>query len=357
MDQLEEYRRQIDDLDNQLVDLLAKRMEVVQQVGDLKKMSNAIIYRPEREKYILDRLVERSKSTLLNSDAIDAIFMEIFAASRNFELPERVAYLGPEGSFTHQAAESRFGQMSDYIPLKNIRSVFESAATGRARFGVVPIENNREGFVRETIDLLHEMQVKIVAEILLPVHMTFISTSDKLSDIKYIYSKDIAFKQCRNFLGDYFKDSSAEFVPVESTSKAAKMASETPNSAAICSSVAAKIYRVPILFENIEDSPNNRTRFLILSKDFKNQRSGIDKTTIIVKLPDVAGSLATFLQQFYDLGINLNKIESRPSREDDKFKQWFYIEMDGYFEDENLQTVFNNHADNVRILGSCVKLS
>lgn len=357
MDQLEQYRNQIDSIDNQVIDLLAERMRIVQQVGEFKKLHNAIIYRPEREKHILDRLIARSKGTLLTPDAIDAIFMEIFAASRNFELPERVAYLGPEGSFAHQAAESRFGQMSDYIPLKNIRSVFESAATGRARFGVVPIENNREGFVRETIDLLHEMQVKIVAEILLPVHMTFISTSDKLSDIKYIYSKDIAFKQCRNFLGDYFKDSIAEFVPVESTSKAAKMAAEMPNSAAICSSVAAKIYRVPILFENIEDSPNNRTRFLIISKEFKNQKSGNDKTTVIVKLPDVAGSLATFLQQFNNLGVNLNKIESRPAREDDKFKQWFYIEMDGHFEDENLQTIFKTQGENIRILGSCVKLA
>jgi chorismate mutase / prephenate dehydratase len=357
MDILAELRTQIDEIDDQIIDLLAKRMEVVKKVGEFKKQNNAIIYRPEREKHILDRLEMRSQDTLLNRIAIDAVFMEIFAISRNFELPERVAYLGPEGSFTHQAAESRFGFMSDYIPLKNIRAVFESVVTERARFGVVPIENNQEGFVRETIDFLNEMNVKIVAEILLPVHHTFVSKCDKLSDIKYIYSKDIAFKQCRNFLADYFKDGSTEFVPIESTSKAAKVAAEEPASAAICSSVAAKIYRVPILFENIEDSSHNRTRFLIISKEFSSQASGNDKTTIIVKLPDAPGSLANFLQDFNTRGINLNKIESRPSREDEHFKNWFYIELNGHYQDPEIQEVFKVHEDKIRILGSCVKLA
>ncbi len=357
MEELKHYRELIDKLDNQMVDLLAQRMEVVRKVGELKKSNNAIIYRPEREKDILDRLAERSKETLLSSGTIDAIFMEIFAASRNFELPERVAYLGPEGSFTHQAAESRFGFMSDYIPLKNLRSVFESVSTERARFGVVPIENNRDGFVRETIDLLHETQVKIVAEILLPVHLTFVSKSDKLSEIQKIYSREIAFKQCRNFLNEYFKDSNARFVPMDSTSKAARLASEDPHSAAICSSVAAKIYQVPILFENIEDSPNNRTRFLIISRDFKNVKSGNDKTTIIVKLRDEAGSLVNFLQEFNDHQINLGKIESRPAREDDQFKTWFYIEFDGHTDDDNVQAILTRHPAKIRVLGSCVKLT
>lgn len=357
MSKLEELRTKIDTIDNQIADLLAQRMQVVKEVGDFKKMHNAIIYRPEREKYILDRLVERTKETLLNRVAIDAVFMEIFAASRNFELPEKVAFLGPEGSYTHQAAESRFGALSDYIPLKNLRSVFESVSTKRARFGVVPIENNREGFVRETIDLLYEMDVQIVAEILLPVHLTFISKSDKLIEINKIYSREIAFKQCRNFLSEYFKDSNVQFVPIDSTSKAARLASEDPHSAAICSSVAAKIYRVPILFENIEDSSNNRTRFLIISKDFVNQQSGNDKTTIIAKLPDIAGSLANFLLDFNTYKVNLNKIESRPSREDAEFKTWFYIEFDGHFEDENIQSILNKHQESIRVLGSCVKLT
>ena len=357
MESLENFRKKIDDIDDMIVDLLASRMQVVKHIGEFKKQNNAIIYRPEREQYILNRLAERSKDTLLTHSAIDAVFMEIFAISRNFELPEKVAYLGPEGSFTHQAAESRFGIKSDYLPLDSIRSVFESVSTERVRFGVVPIENNQEGFVRETIDYLHDIHVKIVAEILLPVHMTFVSKSDKLSQIKRIYSKEIAFKQCQKFLNEYFKDGPAELVPIESTSKAAKMAAEEEDSAAICSSVAAKIFRVPILFENIEDSSYNRTRFLIISKEFTNQKSGNDKTTIIAKLPDEPGSLANFLQDFNAYNINLNKIESRPSKEDHKFKNWFYIELDGHVEDDNLKHVFDKHQDKIRILGSCVKLA
>jgi chorismate mutase/prephenate dehydratase len=355
---LQELRLQIDGIDNQLLALLNERMAVVKRIGEFKKQSNAIIYRPEREKQILERLesISATQNGLLTGTAIDAIFMEIFAASRNYELPERVAYLGPEGSFSHQAAESRFGSMSDYIPLKTIRSIFESVITGRVRFGVVPIENNQEGFVSDSIDLLHEMEVKIVAEIVLPVHHTFASRCDKLSDIKYIYSKDIAFKQCRNFLGSYFKDSMAEFIPVDSTSRAAKMASENENSAAICASVAAKIFQLPILFENIEDSPYNRTRFYIISKEFENLPSGNDKTTIIAPLPDVAGSLAQFLQDFNTFQINLNKIESRPSKEEDKFKCWFYIEIDGHAQDEKLQQILRKHKENIRVLGSYVKL-
>lgn len=355
---LQELREKIDFIDNQILDFLNQRMEVVKIIGDLKKQNNAIIYRPEREKEILDRLVNYNqiKSGLLNRTSIDAVFMEIFAASRNLELPERIAYLGPEGSFTHQAAESRFGYLSDYIPLKNIKSVFESVATQRVRFGVVPIENNQEGFVNETIDFLNEFELNIVAEIVMPIHHTFASRSEKLSDIRYIYSKEIAFKQCKNFLDNYFKDSHTEFIPVESTSRAAKMVMEEEHSAAICSGVAAKLFRVPILFENIEDSPNNQTRFYVIASQFKNQVSGNDKTSFIVKLPNKAGSLANFLQDFNVFSINMNKIETRPDRDGNSFQSWFYIEIDGHQEEDNLQKIIQQHKEYLRVLGSYVKL-
>ncbi|MCS6821762.1 MAG: prephenate dehydratase [Microscillaceae bacterium] len=355
---LDQLRQEIDKIDNQLLALLNERMKIVQKIGELKKTNNTFIYRPEREKAILDRLARLNQELggLLTPAAIDAIYMEIFAASRHFELPERVAYLGPEGSFCHQAAENRFGAMTDYIALQDIRSIFESVVTQRVRFGVVPIENNQEGFVNETIDLLFAFDVRIVAETLLPIHHTFASTCEKLNDIKQIFSKDIAFKQCRKFLESYFKDSQVEFIPVESTSKAVKIASERPHSAAICASVAAKIYRVPILFENIEDSPYNRTRFYIISKEFENQVSGNDKTTIIAQLPDVAGSLATFLQDFSVHQINLKKIESRPAKSEEKFNCWFYIEIDGHAAQEPLKSVLAKHQANVKFLGSYVKL-
>ena len=169
---LEDLRKQIDHIDNDLIDLLNKRMEVIREVGHLKNATNSPIYRPEREKSIIDRLHKHHEG-LLNKSAIEAIFLEIFAISRNFELPELVAYLGPEGSFTHQAAESRFGAMSQYLALDSIRSVFEAVDTGRARFGVVPLENNQEGVVSETIDLLGKTGLHVTAEVPLPIHFAF----------------------------------------------------------------------------------------------------------------------------------------------------------------------------------------
>lgn len=352
---LDQLREQIDSVDNQLLALLNQRMSVVRKVGELKKSNNAIIYRPEREKSIIDRL-EGLNDGLLTRGMIEAVFLEIFAASRNFELPERVAYLGPPGSFTHQAAENRFGVMSEYIALSNIQSVFESVDTERVRFGVIPIENNRQGFVGESVDMFYDLDVKIVAEIVLPIHHTFASRCDQLSDIKYIYSKDVAFKQCRKFLREYFGNSDVEIVPVDSTSKAAQMAMEVENSAAICSDVAAKINNAPILFHNIEDTSDNQTRFLIISKNFANKKSGADKTTVILKLPDVVGSLANFLQDFRDHGINLIKIENRPERTESNFKAWFYLDLDGHIEDEHIKKVLDKHGDKIKWLGSYVKL-
>jgi chorismate mutase / prephenate dehydratase len=362
---LEDLRNSIDKIDDQLLDLLNQRMDVVKQVGELKKNNNSIIYRPEREKSILDRLSTQSKG-LMNRPALEAIFLEIFAVARNLEMPERIAYLGPEGSFTHQAAESRFGAMSDYIALPNIRSVFESVNTERARFGIVPIENNQEGIVKETIDLLYDSDLKIISEIVLPIHFTLASKNDKISEITKIYSKDIAFGQCENFLHDYFGkkeldflgDDQNFFVSVDSTSKAAKLASQDPNSAAICSHIAAKMFGVPILFDNIEDSQLNRTRFLIIGKNIINQKSENDKTTIIAKLPDDGkpGTLVRFLQEFENEGINLIKIESRPSKEADKFNFWFLMEFDGYFMDNNIQKIMQKHASDVKWLGSYVKV-
>jgi chorismate mutase/prephenate dehydratase len=354
---LQELRQQIDEIDNEMLQLLNKRMEVVKKVGEFKRITNTIIYRPEREKAIIDRLSALNQGKLLNRSAIEAIYLEIFAVSRNIELPERISYLGPEGSFTHQAAESRFGGMSEYVSLPSIRSVFESVDTGRVRFGVVPIENNREGIVNETIDLLYELDIKIVAEVLLPIHHTFATKCHTLAEIKRVYSKDIAFRQCQRFLNEYLDTNTVELIPIESTSKAARIVATELNSAAICSHIAAKLFGVPILFENIEDGQFNRTRFLIISKDFTNQNSGQDKTTLIVDLPDKPGSLVSFLQEFNDKQINLTKIESRPTRADEKFKSWFYIDFDGHFEDERVQEILQKHQTHVKWLGSYLKLS
>jgi len=358
MKTLDDCRVEIDKIDNEVLELLNKRMKVVERVGEIKKDSGGAIYRPEREKAIIDRLTKLNEEMggLLNRSAIEAIFLEIFAVARNLELPERIAYLGPEGSFTHQAAESRFGAMSDYLSLNSIESVFKTLEAKRAKFGVVPIENSRDGIVGETLDLLSKSSVKIVAELYMPIHVAFATKAKKLEDITKIYSKDKGFGQCRDFLSEYgFND--VELIPVESTAKAAILAAEDENSAAICSHIAAKLYGLPVMFENIEDESDNSTRFIILS-DFKNAISGEDKTSILARLKNAveAGALVHFLQDFDDEKINLSKIESRPSKDKDGgFAYWFYIDFYGHIDEPRVQKIINKHKDEVTWLGSYVK--
>ena len=355
---LEDCRDAIDAIDNEMIELLNKRMQVVERVGEIKNDTGGAIYRPEREKAIIERLSKISKENegLLNNSAIEAIFLEIFAVSRNLELPERIAYLGPEGSFTHQAAESRFGAMSDYLSLNSIEAVFTTLESKRAKFGVVPIENSRDGIVGETLDLLSKSTVKIVAELYMPIHVSFATKAQKIEDITKIYSKDKGFGQCRKFLREH-GFSNIELIPVESTAKAAILAAEDENAAAICSHIAAKLYGVPTLFENIEDESDNATRFVILS-DFKNGMSGDDKTSILVRLTDAveAGALVHFLQDFDAQKINLSKIESRPAKDKDGgFDYWFYIDFFGHIDEKRIQKVLKKHEGEVTWLGSYVK--
>ena len=353
---VDECREVIDRLDDEMLRLLNKRMQVVHRVGEIKNASGAAIYRPEREKAIIKRLTNISKEEggLLNKSAIEAIFLEIFAVSRNLERPEKVAYLGPEGTFTHQAAESRFGAMSEYISLNTIEAVFKELTAKRAKFGVVPIENSRDGVVGETLDLLARSEVKIVAEVYMPIHISFATKAKSLKNIKRIYSKDKGFGECREFLTEYGLVN-VEQIPVESTAKAAILAAKDEEAAAICSHIAAKLYSLPILFENIEDVHDNTTRFVILS-DFKNAPSGDDKTSILAKLKDAneAGSLVHFLSDFDKAKINLSKIESRPSRDKDGFGYWFFIDFYGHIDDANIKAVVEKHKEEITWLGSYV---
>jgi chorismate mutase/prephenate dehydratase len=189
MSEITELRKDIDSIDDAILDLLSKRMEIVNQIGIIKRGSNSLIYHPDREKEIIDRLINRNKGKL-GATAIEAIFLEIFGVSRNLELPELICYLGPEGSFTHQAAETRFGAVTEYISLPSIKSVFDSIETGRAKYGVVPIENNQEGMVKETMDLLFEKKLHIISEIIIPVNFCIASNQNNLKEISQIYSKD-----------------------------------------------------------------------------------------------------------------------------------------------------------------------
>lgn len=357
MKTLEDCRKAIDRLDNEILKLLNERMQVVHRVGEIKNSSGAPIYRPEREVAIIDRLAQLNSDTkgLLNRDAIEALYLEIFAISRNLERAEKVAFLGPEGSFTHQAAESRFGAMSEYLGMSSIDTVFKSLETKRVKYGVVPVENSHDGVVGETLDLLAKTNVKIVSELTMPIHMAFATLAVDVKNIKKVYSKDKGFGQCREFLIEHgFND--IEHIPVESTAKAAMLAAEDGTAAAICSHIAAKLYKVPTLYDNIEDSSQNRTRFLVLS-DFKNETSVDTKTSILVRLKDgdKSGALVRFLQDFESSDINMSKIESRPSKDERGYKYWFFIDFEGHIDDAKISKVIARHADEIKWLGSYVE--
>jgi chorismate mutase/prephenate dehydratase len=348
---LKELRDTLDNIDDEVLKLLNKRMETVHKVGELKATSGGAIYRPEREKDIINRLETQSISAngALTRGAIEALFLEVFAISRNLELPENIAYLGPEGSFTHQAAESRFGAMSAYLPIGSIHGVFREVSRGQAKFGVIPIENSSNGIVSDTIMCLSEYNLKIISEVMVDIHHTLATTCDNVKDIKKIYSKDIAFDQCHLFLEDLCLDG-IELIPVESTAKAAKLAVKEKDSAAICSHVGAKMYGLPILFENIEDKDNNRTRFLIVS-NFDNGVSGDDKTSILVQLSNESGALVKFLNDFETANINLTKIKSHIV----EGVSTFFIEFNAHKDEDKVSKIFKKYENEIKFLGSYVR--
>lgn len=345
---LDDLRNKIDGIDNTLLELYNERMELVHLVGELKNTTGAPIYRPEREKAILSRLKSQNNGKLTDK-AIDALFLEMFAVARNLELPEGVAYLGPEASFTHQAAKSKFGSMSSYLPIASIEGVFREVDKGTAKFGVIPIENSSNGIVSDTINCLDTYNLQIIAEVMIDVHLAFATLNEDMKAIKKIYSKDIAFGQCRDFLNDLGFDD-VELIPVESTAKAAKLAMSDESAAAICPLVAAKMYNLPVRFDNIEDSDNNRTRFLIVS-NFENLSSGNDKTSLIVRLSNTPGSLVEFLNYFEEAKINLTKIKSHIVAGE----SIFFIEFHGHKNDDNVKPILTKLSNEIKVLGSYVK--
>ncbi|MDR1451331.1 MAG: chorismate mutase [Helicobacteraceae bacterium] len=322
---INEARAKIDEIDDQLLELLEKRMGLVQEIGAFKRENQAAIYRPAREREILKRLARRKG--LLNEYAIEAIFQEIFAASRLLERSERIAFLGPIGSFTHQAAESRFGATGDYLRMQSIGAVFEAVESARAKYGVAPIYNNTSGLVGDTLERLATSDLLIVGDLEMKIRHCFASRAENLNRVKRIYSKDAAFGQCEAFLAGHDLGE-IERAPIESTAKAAKLASQEEDAAAICSHIAAKLHNLPIMFDNIQDSGENATRFVILS-DFVNPPSGDDTTSIIAQTPNKPGALFALLKEFNDAEINLTQIESLPSKGDKRHSR-FFIDFEGH---------------------------
>ena len=346
---LEELRKQINELDHRLVQLLNERARVVIEIGKLKNKTGKPVYSPEREKEVFATITKTNKGPLPDRCLV-AIWRELMSGSFALERPLRIGYLGPGGSFSHTAAMLKFGQSVEYEPLADIRSIFDEVSKGHCDLGIVPVENTTGGGVIETLDAFIDSDVKVCAEVLLAIHHSLLGNCS-LAEIETIYSKPEVFAQCRNWLSATVKQ--VETIAVASTAKAAQMTAEQPKAAAIGSKVAAELYGLKIICENIEDNTNNITRFLVISREDA-KPTGEDKTAILFSTAHKAGALADVLEVFKRYNINLTNIESRPSKK----RQWeyyFFVDFVGHRTDKQVQDGLEEarkHCLQLSVLGS-----
>jgi chorismate mutase/prephenate dehydratase len=346
---LQTLRQKIDALDAKIVELLNQRAGVTHTIGQHKIKNNASIYAPAREKQVLDRIKALNKGPL-NKQGLEAIYREIMSASLALEKPLRIAYLGPEATFSHLAAQKRFGSMVEYVPCDNVSDIFSKVEHADCDYGVVPIENSIEGVVTHTIDLLVDSELKICSQILLDVSLNLMSKGS-LKNIKEVYSHPQPLGQCRQWLLKNLPH--AHLVAAPSTSKAAQTSAKKKNAACIASEIAASLYKLTILKKNIQDSAHNITRFLVLSNS-DTPPTGKDRTSLVFSIKDKVGALHGMLTPFYKHKINLTKIESRPSKK----KAWdyyFFIDLEGHQDDPHVKRALNQlegMCKVMKILGS-----
>ena len=351
---LDKLRKKIDKIDEKLVELINERAQIVVEVGKLKQADESPIYVPHREKAVLDKIAHLNQGPLPDK-TMQAIWRELMSGSFFLERPLQVGYLGPQGSFSHNAAILKFGQSVDHEALSDIRGIFEEVSKGHCDFGIVPIENSAGGGVRETLDAFVETDVLICGEANMAIHHNLMANSP-MHEIKRIYSQPEVFAQCRNWLAATFKDT--ETVPMPSSSRAAKLAAGEPGSAAIASSVAAEIYGLKILCQNIEDIANNITRFLIISKQDA-EPSGDDKTVILFTTAHRTGALVDVLNVFGEYGLNMTNIGSRPNRKRE-WEYYFFVDFLGHKQEDHVKKALaeaKKHCLQLSILGSFPKSS
>ncbi len=348
---LKGLRKKIDSIDRDLLKLLVKRMEISKEIGKAKKTRGVSAYQPEREEEIIAKMTASDRKSALSDIALRRIYAEIMSASRALQEQISVGFLGPEGTFSHIATMRHFGHSINLIPKKDIPEVFIGVEKGVFDFGVVPAENSMEGIVNATLDMFRHTDVKINAEILLKVVHNLISLTGRREDIRMIYSHPQPAAQCRAYLNTHFPD--IELVETQSSAVAAEKAASNRESAAIASEYAAKQYDLEIIDKHIEDSANNITKFFVIGHHL-NRKSSHSKTSILFSLMDRPGALYNALRPFSKNGVNLTKIESRPTRE----KAWdyvFFIDMDGHIEDDPIKESLeelNSKARFVKVLGS-----
>jgi chorismate mutase/prephenate dehydratase len=348
---LAKIRRSIDRLDVQIVKLLNERAGLSVEVSHQKRRVNAPVFAPDRESQLLQRLELLSREGLLPAPAVQSIYREIISASISLQSKLRIAYFGPEGSYTHQAARERFGSSTILLPLRGIADVFREVERERADYGVVPIENSTEGIVNHTLDMFADSQVKICAEISLRIMHNLLSRETDRSRIRKLFIHPQTLGQCRLWLDSNMPD--VEVVEAISNSKAAELATKTKFSAAIASRMAAKLYELNILEKGIEDQPDNTTRFLVLGRQVPGP-TGHDKTSIMLAIKDRVGALYHILKPFAQNRVNLSSIESRPS----KLRVWnyiFFIDCYGHIQDPKVRRVLKALqplTSTLKVLGS-----
>lgn len=346
---LEDLRRKIDSIDEKLVELINERAQIVVEVGKVKQADSAPIYVPHREKAVLDKIAQLNKGPLPDK-TMQAIWRELMSGSFFLERSLLIGYLGPQGSFSHNAAILKFGQSVDYEALTDIRGIFEEVSKGHCDFGIVPIENSAGGGIRESLDAFVDTDVMICAEVNMAIHHNLLANCP-MSEIKRIYSQPEVFAQCRNWLSSTFKDT--EVIPMASSSKAAQFAVNEPNSAAIASAIASEIYGLKMLCQNIEDVSNNVTRFLIISKN-DSQPSGDDKTIVLFSTSHKTGALVDVLNVFKDCGINMTNIGSRPNKKRE-WEYYFFVDFLGHRKDDHVKQALQDaktHCLQLSVLGS-----
>ncbi len=332
-DPLADIRQRIDEIDIAVQQLVSERAECARKVAEIKSEhgDSEHFYRPEREAQVLRKVQERNQGPL-SDEAISGIFREIMAVCLALEKPLKVAFLGPEGTYTHAAAVKHFGSRIESEPVASIEEVFRLVEADGANFGVVPVENSSEGVINHTLDLFMKSSLTISGEVELRIRHNLMTKEVDTASIERVYAHQQTLAQCRLWLDTNLPN--AECIAVRSNAEAVIMASSNERSAAIAGTMAAELYSLPVMYADIEDEPNNTTRFVVIGK-YQSPPSGADRTSLLVFAHNKPGSLFNLLKPLANRDISMSNIESRPSRRG-VWEYVFFIDIDGHRDDSNV---------------------
>ena len=346
-EKLLKIRDQIDQIDEQLLSLINQRAKAAEAVAEIKLASdpNAFFYRPERESQVIRGIQEKNTGPLSNK-SVAFLFREIMSMCLALEQPMKIGYLGPKGTFSQEATLKFFGHAVTTIALSSIADVFSQVELGDCAYGVVPVENSTEGMITHTLDLFLHSDLKICGEVSLRIHQNLMSNQTDLKQITTVYSHQQSLAQCRGWLNQHLPN--VQQIEVASNAEAAKLAQQHENTAAIAGETAADIYQLQLIANKIEDEVGNTTRFLIIGKQNVGV-SGLDKTSLLLSVQNIAGGLYHLIKPFSDNKISMTKIESRPSKRE-IWDYVFFVDIEGHIEDENIQKAVKTLQENARLI-------